>query len=160
MGWLRGLVTSRLRSSLDYHTDLEASQILGRIYQKLGDELYLVFRVLVGFLFALHGSQKLFGAFTDMGAVELVSLFWFAGVIELFGGAAIALGIFARLVASITTVEMLVAYFMVHFPELVFPIERGGGEVPLLFITAFLVILIYGSGKWGLERLITKREVF
>ena len=137
-----------------------APQILGRIYQKAGDELYFVFRVLVGFLFVLHGSQKLFGAFTDMGAVELGSLFWFAGVIELFGGAALALGIFARLVASITTIEMLVAYFMVHFPELVFPIERGGGEVPLLFITAFLVILIYGSGKWGLERLITKREVF
>jgi hypothetical protein len=80
-------------------------QILGRIYQKAGDELYFVFRVLVGFLFALHGSQKLFGAFTDMGAVELGSLFWFAGVIELFGGAAIALGIFARLVASITTIQ-------------------------------------------------------
>ena len=137
-----------------------ASQILGRIYQKVGDELYLVFRVLVGFLFALHGSQKLLGVFTDMGAVELGSLFWFAGVIELFGGAAIALGIFARLVASITTIEMLVAYFMVHFPNLVFPIERGGGEVPLLFIAAFLVILIYGSGKWGLERLITRREIF
>src|ERR687896_658109 len=71
-----------------------------------------------------------------------------------------ALGIFARLAASITTIEMLVAYFMVHFPELVFPIERGGGEVPLLFIAAFLVILIYGSGKWGLERLITRREIF
>jgi putative oxidoreductase len=74
---------------------LGAPQILGRIYQKAGDELYFVFRVLVGFLFVLHGSQKLFGAFTDMGAVELGGLFWFAGVIELFGGAAIALGIFA-----------------------------------------------------------------
>jgi putative oxidoreductase len=55
---------------------------------------------------------------------------------------------------------MLVAYFMVHFPNLVFPIERGGGETVLLFIAAFLVILIYGSGKWGLERLIARREVF
>jgi putative oxidoreductase len=94
------------------------------------------------------------------GQVSLGSLFWFAGVIELFGGAAIALGIFARLVASITTIEMLVAYFMVYFPNLVFPIERGGGEVPLLFIAAFLVILLYGSGKWGLDRLITRREMF
>jgi putative oxidoreductase len=107
--------------------------------------------VIIGFLFALHGSQKLFGAFTDMGAVELGSLFWFAGVIELLGGAAIALGTFARLVASITTID---------FPNLVFPIERGGGEVPLLFIAAFLVILLYGSGKWGLDRLITRREMF
>ena len=64
------------------------------------------------------------------------------------------------MVASITTIEMPVAYFMVHFPDLVFPIERGGGEVPLLFIAAFLVILLYGSGKWSLERLITRREMF
>jgi putative oxidoreductase len=135
-------------------------KILGQIYQKAGNELYFVFRVLIGFLFALHGSQKLFGAFTDMGPVELGSLFWFAGIIEFFGGIAIALGILARLAASITTVEMLVAYFMVHFPNLVFPIERGGGETVLLFIAAFLVILIYGSGKWGLERLIARREVF
>jgi putative oxidoreductase len=135
-------------------------KILGQIYQKAGNELYFVFRMLIGFLFALHGSQKLFGAFTDMGPVELGSLFWFAGIIEFFGGIAIALGILARLAASITTVEMLVAYFMVHFPNLVFPIERGGGETVLLFIAAFLVILIYGSGKWGLERLIARREVF
>jgi len=62
--------------------------------------------------------------------------------------------------ASITTVEMLTAYFMVHFPQMVFPIERGGGENVLLFIAAFLVILVYGSGKWGLERQIAGREVF
>jgi putative oxidoreductase len=115
--------------------------------------------VLIGFLFALHWSQKLFGAFTDMGPVELGSLFWFAGIIEFFGVIAIALGIVPRLAASITTVEMLVAYFMVHFPNLVFRIERGDGETVLLFIAAFLVILIYGSGKWGLERLIARREV-
>jgi putative oxidoreductase len=119
-----------------------------------------VFRVLVGFLFALHGAQKLFGVFTDMGPVEFASLFWFAGIIEFFGGTAIALGIFSRLVASITTIKMLTAYFMVHFPQMVFPIERGGGENVLLFIAAFLVILIYDSGKWGLERQIVGREVF
>jgi putative oxidoreductase len=116
--------------------------------------------VLIGFLFALHGSQKLFGVFTDMEPVEFGGLFWFAGIIEFIGGTAIALGILTRLAASITTIEMLVAYFMVHFPNLVFPIERGGGETPLLFIPAFLVILIYGSGKWGLERLIARREAF
>jgi putative oxidoreductase len=116
--------------------------------------------VLIGFLFVLHGSQKLFGVFTDMGPVELGSLFWFAGIIEFIGGTAIALGILTRLAASITVIEMLVAYFMVHVPNLVFPIERGGGETVLLFIPAFLVILIYGSGKWGLERLIASREVF
>ena len=116
--------------------------------------------MLIGFLFALHGSQKLFGVFTDMGPVELGSLFWFAGIIEFIEGTAIALGILTRLAASITTIEMLVAYFMVHFPNLVFPIERGSGRTVLLFIPAFLVILIYGSGKWGLERLIASREVF
>ena len=119
-----------------------------------------MFRVLVGFLFALHGAQKLFGVFTDMGPVEFGSLFWFAGIIEFFGGTALALGIFTRLIASITTIEMLTAYFMAHFPQLVFPIERGGGENGLLFMAAFLVILNYGSGKWGLERQIAGREVF
>jgi len=55
---------------------------------------------------------------------------------------------------------MLIAYFKAHFSQLVFPIERGGGEIPILFIAAFLVIMVYGSGTWGIERSLTRKEVF
>jgi len=30
----------------------------------------------------------------------------------------------------------------------------------LALIAAFLVFMIYGSGKWGLERLVFKKELF
>lgn len=52
------------------------------------------------------------------------------------------------------------AYFMVHRPNRVFPIQGGGGETMLLFIAAFILFLVYGSGKWGLERWVVKKEVF
>ena len=61
--------------------------ILGRVYRRVGDEVYCFARFLIGFLFALHGAQKLLGVLTDRGPVEIGSLLFFASIIELIGGA-------------------------------------------------------------------------
>ena len=125
------------------------------------DYLYFVFRVFVGLLFLQHGLQKLFGMFGGIGGqpVELLSLFGLAGLIEFIGGIAITLGIFTRLAALIAGIEMLTAYFMAHVPNNLIPLVNQG-ELALLYFAAFLVLVVYGAGKWNLEKALMKKEVF
>jgi putative oxidoreductase len=125
------------------------------------DAFYLVFRVLVGLLFAQHGLQKIFGMFGGLGgnSAELLSLMGLAGLIELLGGFAIALGLFARLAAFVASLQLLIAYFRVHAPSGLIPILNGG-ELALLYLASFLVIVAYGAGKWSLEKALLKKETF
>ena len=129
--------------------------------KRFSDYTYLIFRVLVGLVFFFHGAQKLFGWFGGIGgeSVALLSLMGLAGLIETFGGLAIILGIFTRLVSSITALEMLIAYFMVHFSQGWNPLFNGG-EVVVLYFAAFLVITVYGNGKLSLEKKLWKKEFF
>ncbi len=122
------------------------------------DYLYFVFRVFAGLLFSQHGFQKIFGMFGGK-AVPLMSLFGAAGLIELIAGIAIALGLFTRLAAVISAIEMLVAYFMVHASGGLIPLVNQG-ELALLYFASFLVITIYGSGKWSIEKALMKKEAF
>jgi putative oxidoreductase len=130
---------------------------IGKFTLKNGDYFYFVFRVLVGLLFLSHGAQKLFGAFggagPDGGAVQLFSLFGLAGIIEFFGGIFIVVGFLTRWTALVSAVEMIVAYFMVHSPGGFFPILNGG-ELVVLYFASFLVILVYGARKWGLDNVL------
>ena len=125
------------------------------------DYFYFVFRVFVGLLFLQHGLQKLFGSFGGVGGqpVELLSLFGLAGLIEFLGGIAITLGLFTRLVAFIAALEMLVAYFMVHASGGLIPLVNQG-ELALLYFASFLVLAVYGAGKWSVEKAILKKEAF
>ena len=129
--------------------------------KRFSDYAYLVFRVLVGLAFFFHGAQKLFGWFGGLGgdSIALFSLIGLAGVIETVGGLAIVLGIFTRLVSSITALEMLIAYFMAHFPQGWNPLLNNG-EVVVLYFAAFLVITVYGNGKLSLEKKLWKKEIF
>ena len=132
-----------------------------RFNEKYSGSIYVVFRVLVGLLFLQHGGQKLFGWFGGLGGstAPLFSLMGLAGVIEFVGGLALVLGLFTRLVATITATEMLVAFFKAHFPQTWVPVLNQG-EPALLFFAAFLVLIIYGSGKWSLEQALFKKETF
>ncbi len=132
---------------------------MAKFLENYSDFFYFVFRIFVGLLFAQHGAQKLFGLFTASPPVELFSLFGLAGVIEFFGGLAIALGFFVRLGALAGGVEMVAAYFKVHIPRGPIPIENEG-ELALLFFAAFLIVLAYGAKKWGLEKSLFKKELF
>jgi putative oxidoreductase len=127
--------------------------------EKHGDYFYFVFRVLVGLMFMQHGVQKLFGWLTERPPAEVFSLFGLAGILEVFGGLLIVIGLFTRLTASITALEMLVAYFKAHAPQGYIPILNGG-ELALMFFASFLVLIVYGAGKWSIEKAILKKEIF
>lgn len=112
--------------------------------------LYALLRIVAGLLFAQHGVQKLFGWLGGSGPVPVFSQFWVAGVVETFGGLAIALGAFTSPVAFVASGQMAVAYFQAHLPRGFWPIQNGG-ELSILFCFLFLYIASRGSGKWSLR---------
>ena len=124
---------------------------------------YAIFRIVVSGMFFMHGAQKIFGLFGGLGphggTVQLGSLFWFAGLIEVAVGFLIFFGVFTRLAALFAVIEMGVAYFMVHFSHGLDPLHNGG-ELALLYLVSFLVMFRYGAGKLSFEKTIFKRELF
>ena len=114
--------------------------------------LHAVLRIVAGFLFFQHGLPKLFGGFGSRGPVELFSQMGLAGIIEVFGGAAIALGLFASPIAFIAAGEMAFAYFQAHAPRGLWPVANGG-ELAAIFCFVFLYFAATGAGKWSLDAL-------
>jgi putative oxidoreductase len=126
-----------------------------RISPRFHDVMLAVLRVMTGALFMQHGVQKLFGLLVNpvrpwTGAPPAFSQSWFAGVLELFGGALIALGLFTRPVAFLLAGEMAVAYFQVHFPRSFWPLLNGG-EDAVLFCFVFLYLCAAGAGPYSVD---------
>ena len=121
---------------------------------KFSGFLYAAFRIVSGLLFAQHGAQKLFawlgGMGEDGGSAPFLSLMFFAGLVEFFGGLLIAVGFNASWAAFIASGEMAVAYFMSHFPKSFWPLENEG-EPAVLFCFIFLYMATQGSGIWGVD---------
>lgn len=121
-----------------------------KLAKKNKDYLYFTFRVVVGLMFLQRGAQKLFGAFGG-NQVELISLLGLAGTIEFFGGLLIAVGLFAQFAALFGIFDMVGAWTLVHIKQGLIPIMNGG-ELALMFLVSFLIILSHGTGIWSLEK--------
>lgn len=113
---------------------------------------FAALRVVAGVLFACHGAQKLFGVLGG-DSVPILSRTGLAGLIELFGGGLIALGLFTPYVAFIASGEMAVAYFLAHAPQGLWPIQNRG-ELAVLYCFLFLYIAARGAGPLSLDRLV------
>ena len=122
-----------------------------KIPEKYTDSAYALLRIIAGILFAFHGAQKtlgVLGGFRPAAGSEL----WFAGLIELFGGLAVALGLGTRIAAFVCSGEMAVAYFQAHWRfqlgSQFFPVVNKG-ELAVLYCFLFLFIASRGAVKWG-----------
>jgi putative oxidoreductase len=104
-------------------------------------------RIVVGFLFALHGCDKYFGWFSGPSG-ELEPLMALAGVIELVGGALVCIGLQTRIAAFICSGTMAVAYFIAHQPRGGLPIQNDG-ELAALYSWVFLLLASLGDGIWS-----------
>ncbi len=111
-----------------------------------------VLRIVAGVIFLAHGLQKLFGfpAPAASGLPPMFSIYWVAGVLELVGGALVAVGLFTRPVAFILCGEMAFAYFMGHFPRNFFPVLNGG-DAAILYCFVFLYLVFAGPGPWSAD---------
>jgi putative oxidoreductase len=117
---------------------------------KLAPYIFAVLRIVSGLMFAMHGSQKLFGFPGGEEPVTLFSLMGLAGLIELGGGLLIAVGFFAGYAAFIASGQMAVAYFMAHAPQGWNPVLNDG-ETAVLYCFLFLYIAAHGAGIWSLD---------
>ena len=119
-------------------------------------------RVVTGLLFMQHGLQKLFGLLlaperTWNGAPAMFSQSWIAGVLELFGGALVVLGLFTRPVAFVLSGLMAAAYFMAHAPRSFWPVLNGGENV-VLFCFVFLYLFAAGGGPYSIDSALARRR--
>ena len=117
--------------------------------------LLSVLRIVAAFLFIAHGTQKLFGVpvAQPRPPMELMSQMGVAGVLEVFGGTLLLVGLFTRPAAFVLAGEMAFAYFTAHAPRSFWPI-LSGGEPAVLFCFLYLYLAAAGPGPWSLDALI------
>ena len=114
---------------------------------RFAPQLYAILRIVVGFLFACHGMQKLFGAFGGE-PVQLTSQTGVGGVIELVAGVLICIGLFTSCAAFVASGMMAVAYFQFHQPGGALPIVNHG-ELAVVYCLLFLYMAARGAGVWS-----------
>ncbi len=116
--------------------------------------LLSVLRIVAAGLFMVHGTMKLFAMPVPSpgSPFPLFTQFWFAGVLEVFGGALLLLGLLTRPVAFVLSGQMAVAYFQVHMPRGAWPILNAG-EPAVLFCFVWLYFAAAGAGPWSLDAL-------
>jgi putative oxidoreductase len=120
--------------------------------------LLSVLRIVTGFLFVAHGTQKWLGFPVPRGSpTSLWSLSGVAGVLELVGGALVLVGLFTRPVAFVLSGLMAFAYFIAHAPQGFWPIVNRG-ELAALYSFVFLYFAAAGGGAWSLDRWWRRRE--
>jgi putative oxidoreductase len=116
---------------------------------------YALLRIVAGAMFAMHGVQKLFDWPVDRAGPEILSQMGIGGVIELVGGALIALGLFARPAAFLASGTMAVAYFQFHwklaFAELKWLPGVNKGELAAMYCFVFLLVAAKGAGILSID---------
>ena len=117
-----------------------------------------VLRITTGLMIIEHGMGKLLGwpMVPAYSGIKLFSLLGTAGMIELVGGALLALGLFTRPAALIMSGEMAFAYFISHAPAGFFPILNRG-DAAILYCFAFLYIAFAGGGPWSVDALMGRK---
>jgi putative oxidoreductase len=120
-----------------------------------------VLRLAVATIFIRHGAQKLFvfgfagvtGAFTHMGVPFPGFTGPFIGVLEFFGGIALALGLLTRLFALGFVFDMLVAILLVKLKG-----GFSGYELEFLLCGSSLALFLTGGSRFSVDALLGRRE--
>ena len=137
---------------------MTASGIMSR-WSAWSPRLLSLLRIVAAFLFMQVGSAKLFAfpaaIMPTGGTAPLGSLPWFAGVLEVFGGALLFVGLFTRPVAFLLSGEMAVAYFHSHAPQGFWPLLNMGTDAAL-YAFLFLYFSASGAGPWSLDALLRR----
>lgn len=112
-----------------------------------------ILRIVAALIFMAHGTAKLLNFPVSEMHPPAFSMPWIAGVIELVGGALLAIGLFSRPAAFVMSGTMAAAYFLAHAPQSFYPVLNGG-DAAILFCFVFLYIVFAGPGPISVDRLI------
>jgi putative oxidoreductase len=130
----------------------------------LTDLALLASRVALGVILLAHGWQKFSeytvagtaASFNDMGVPAPTVAAIFATVVEIFGGAALILGLLAPVAAALNIVNLLGALVLVHASNGLF-VDNGGYELVLGLAAGLLIIALLGAGKFSADSLLGRR---
>jgi putative oxidoreductase len=121
----------------------------------------LVLRLVTGAIFIGHGLPKL-GFLGGKGIAGATAAFAGWGIplpalsatlvatTETLGGALLMLGFLTRVVTAAQAFAMLVAVFVVHWPNGF--LGRGGYQWALLLAAAALCLMLDGAGRYSVDR--------
>lgn len=121
-------------------------------------QTYALMRIVVGLLFMSHGLQKIPGLFGGMPPQAPALVVYGAGTIELVGGALVAVGLFTRWAAFVSSGLMAVAYWMAHGLNAWHPMINQG-ELAVIYCFVFLFIAANGPGIWSIDGARGPREI-
>jgi putative oxidoreductase len=124
-------------------------------FGKLQPVTLLILRLALGIMFFTHGYPKLAGPsagfvafFTQHGLPGF--LVYVAGVLEVFGGMLLVLGLFTRVTAMLLAAEMGVAIWKVHLAKGYLAFHEY--EFPLIVGAACLALASVGAGMISIDR--------
>jgi putative oxidoreductase len=137
------------------------------------DIALLAVRVVLAWIFIYHGSRRLFGWFNGPGIHQ--SALYFAntahlhpgtlfavlgGVIEFFGGIALAVGLLSRLAGAGIFVDMMMAIITVTWANGINATTgKSGYELNLALGFLALVIAVFGAGRFSIDALLERKLV-
>jgi putative oxidoreductase len=130
---------------------------LGPVYRCLGQFADPLLRVTFALLVFPSGHAKLTNPRFAAEVTDLIARlgfpwpgawFLFIALLETVGVAALAAGLFTRLLGAIFTIEMLIVAIGVHWPE------GRGYQYPFLLAAVAFALALRGGGRWSLDRLI------
>lgn len=123
---------------------------MSHFMERFSAQAYALLRMVTGFLFLWHGSQKLLGFPGEAPAGAPAFIIYVAGPIELVGGILILVGLFTRWAAFLCSGLMAVAYWLAHGTQAFLPLLNDG-ELAALYCFVFLFISAHGSGIWSID---------
>ena len=124
--------------------------------ESVQDQAYALLRIVAGFLFIWHGSQKLFNFPLDF-PYPLGPLIYTAAAIELIGGVLVMIGFLTRPVAFLCSGTMAFAYWYAHGINGFFPIVNHG-EISALYCFIFLFVASKGAGIWSIDSVMKRKK--
>lgn len=150
---------------------LLAALVGTRTAPKVADTVLLVARLILAWIFVYHGARRLFGWFDGPGLHASADYFadvaglkpgtFFAlmgGIIEFFGGIALALGLLTRLAAAGIVVDMSMAIVTVTWANGINATgDKGGYELNLALGALALLLVAFGAGRLSLDARLERR---
>lgn len=124
-----------------------------------------ILRIVTGFIFMMHGWQKIsdfglggFTGFLTQLGIPMAGVFAFIVIaLEFVGGLALVFGIGTRWVSLAFAVDMLVALFTVHLANGFF-VSANGYELVLILFGASLSLAFLGGGLYSLDSQVFTQE--
>ncbi len=148
---------------------------LGFLFKTNDEVAPLVLRLVLAAVFIPHGCQKMLGLFGGHGFSATMQMFtenmhipavlaFLVICTEFFGPMLLVLGFLSRLASLAIFILMSVAVATIHVHNGFFMNWSGqqkgeGFEYHLLVMAITVALMIAGSGKWSLDRLISRRSL-